>query len=149
MFISTLIAGAALLTSGIPTPTVSWPIAGYIHRVPVIPNPNWLPGHRGIDLVTWHSNLVFAPVSGEVTWVGKVDFETGITIQDEAGRKHTLMQVESERLEGDLVVRGELIGTVESSTHCGGKLCLHWGVREAGKYIDPRWLTEPLIFELP
>lgn len=149
MLMISLLAGAALFSPSSLAPIVSWPIAGYIHRVPVIPNPNWLPGHRGIDLVPWHSELVFAPVTGEVTWVGKVDFEAGITIQDDVGRKHSLMQMESDLRAGDFVERGEVIGVISPSAHCDGKPCVHWGVREGGRYIDPRWLTEPLIFELP
>jgi murein DD-endopeptidase MepM/ murein hydrolase activator NlpD len=136
-----------------PTLEVGWPVAGFVHRLPEIPYPNWNSGHRGIDITMPYGPNVYSPVSGIVTWVGTINNQSGITVQahDEDGLKHSLFPISTFLLEGDAVIKGQLLGEVtdDISEHCGFIRCIHWGVRDGDRYLDPRWLLEPLIFELP
>jgi murein DD-endopeptidase MepM/ murein hydrolase activator NlpD len=125
-----------------------WPLKGIILRLPVIPVPNWKPGHRGIDLAAEPGATVRAPVSGNVKWVGTINGVTSLTIVDFHGYRHTLLPVETTAQIGDQVARGDVVATVGGGTHCK-RFCLHWGIRKARAYIDPRWLAPPLIYRLP
>ncbi len=132
---------------------VAWPVAGFVHRLPEIPYPNWNSGHRGIDITMPYGPNVYSPVSGIVTWAGTINNQSGITVQahDDAGLKHSLFPISTLLTEGDLVIKGQLLGEVtdDIAEHCGFIRCIHWGVRDGERYLDPRWLLAPLIYELP
>lgn len=84
--------------------------------------------------------------------MGTIDNQSGITIQADNDRlKHSLFPISSLLAEGDVVIRGQLIGEVtdDVSEHCGFTRCVHWGVRDGDRYLDPRWLLAPLLYELP
>ncbi len=126
---------------------VDWPTRGAILRLPVIPYPNWKPGHRGIDLEVREGSEIHAPVSGVVTWVGSINGVASMSVIDVFGYRHTLLPLQSQLTIGDRVSRGEVIGVVATSSHCS-RPCVHWGIRKARAYIDPRWLAPPLIYRL-
>lgn len=125
-----------------------WPLTGPWLRLPAIPDPNWVPGHRGLDIAGAVGQQVRSPVAGRVVWQGEVAGEAGITIRDGLGRRHSLMPVVAEVDLDDYVGRGEIVGKLADSDHCL-RACLHWGVKEDGKYLDPRWTLPPAIFRLP
>lgn len=125
-----------------------WPIRGAWLRLPAIPDPNWLPGHRGLDLAGPVGMAVRSPVNGPVVWVGEIDHVPGITITDQLGNRHSLQPVAASVEIGDWVLRGEIIGAIADGDHCRVS-CLHWGVRAGRRYIDPRWLLPPAIRRLP
>lgn len=129
-------------------PSADWPIGGAWVRLPVIPDPDWLPGHRGLDLAGYVGQLVRSPVSGNVFWVGEVNHVPAITIRSSGGLKHTLQPVRSNLAAGDPVSRGEPVGTISAGNHCR-VACLHWSVREGRQYLDPRWLLPPWVYRLP
>lgn len=122
----------------------AWPAIGPIVRLPVIPWPNWKPGHRGIDLATEPGSTVVSPVQGRVSWVGTVAGLPSVSVVS-AGLKYTMQPVVGNLAQGDWVERGEAVGTVEVSDHCGLRNCLHWSVRRGSDYLDPRWVAVPLI----
>jgi murein DD-endopeptidase MepM/ murein hydrolase activator NlpD len=130
---------------------VRWPVAGFVHRLPDIPNPNWAPGHRGIDISMPYTSDVYSPVSGVVSWVGTISDLAGITIQSGMGFKHTLFPIATQLVEGEMVQAGELLGQLSEdlNDHCGFTKCVHWGVRDGTQYLDPRWLVPALLYELP
>lgn len=125
-----------------------WPVRGAWLRLPVIPDPNWLPGHRGLDLAAAVGGPIRSPVSGLVVWVGEVNLVPGITIVDRLGLRHSLQPVTAAVEEGQEVLRGEVIGWLAAGQHCRVS-CLHWGVRQGRQYLDPRWLLPPTIRRLP
>ncbi len=46
--------------------------------------------------------------------------------------------VDSMAAVGDIVTRGQPIGTVATTPHhCAKRQCVHWGVRLDGAYVDP------------
>ncbi|MEY4322491.1 MAG: hypothetical protein RL410_272 [Actinomycetota bacterium] len=126
---------------------VAWPLTGSILRLPVIPFPNWKPGHRGIDLAVGLGADIRAPATGTVSWVGSVNHIASITVVDRYGYRHTVLPIDTQLSVGDHVTRGEVLGTVATSDHCI-RTCLHWGIRKGRAYIDPRWLAPPLIYRL-
>lgn len=129
-------------------PAAGWPVRGHWLRLPVIPDPNWLPGHRGLDIASEVGTLVRSPAAGTVFWVGEVNYVPAITIRSTGGLKHTLQPVQSNLKVGEAVSRGEVIGTVSTGSHCRIS-CVHWSVREGRSYLDPRWLLPPSIYRLP
>jgi murein DD-endopeptidase MepM/ murein hydrolase activator NlpD len=43
---------------------------------------------------------------------------------------------------GRLVEQGDVVGHLSSGpSHCGNAACLHWGVRQDGRYINPLLLV--------
>lgn len=126
-----------------------WPVRAQILRLPVIPSPNWKPGHRGLDVAAEVGTLVRSPVFGTVVWVGQINHLPIVTIQSRAGYRHTLLPVTTALAVGERVAQREVIGVVEESAHCIDRNCLHWGVKKNGRYFDPRWFLPALIFRLP
>ncbi|MFD8814437.1 hypothetical protein ACFV23_23840, partial [Streptomyces sp. NPDC059627] len=48
---------------------------------------------------------------------------------------------------GDEVAAGEVVGTVEAggAAHCGGRVCVHWGLLRGDGYVDPLLLLPPWL----
>ena len=139
--------GSALGTSQKATAVL--PASGVWLRVPVIPWPNWMPGHRGLDIQAPADTEVFAPVTGEVLWIGRVGKTFGITIDAGSFIKHTITGIDSSLEIGQKVWRGQFIGWSIVNQHCENLDCIHWSVRQHGRYIDPRWLLKPVVYRLP
>lgn len=125
------------------------PASGVWVRVPVIPWPNWKPGHRGLDIAAPIDTEVFAPATGKVIWVGRIGRNQGLTILTSSQVKHTLTGVESHLRTGKRVWAGQFIGWSITSQHCENLDCIHWSVRQNGRYLDPRWFLDPIIYRLP
>ena len=128
--------------------TAAWPMTGPWLRLPVIPEPNWLPGHRGIDIAGTVGQRVRSPVSGEVVWVGEVAGVPSLTVRDTSGRRHSLLPVDATVVVGDSVLKNETVGTLAPGNHCLSD-CLHWAVKLDGHYLDPRWLLPHILYRLP
>jgi murein DD-endopeptidase MepM/ murein hydrolase activator NlpD len=142
-------AHPSALAAASPTSSAIWPVKGQLLRLPVIPFPNWKPGHRGLDISAESGTFVRSPVAGEVHWVGTINGIPGLSIRTSSDYRHTLSPVSSALNVGQQVFQGRLIGVVETSNHCGPMACLHWGVKKNGKYFDPRWFMSPLYVRLP
>lgn len=100
-------------------------------------------GHRGIDLVL---DEIRSPVTGEVSFVGKVFTRNLISIETAQG-KFSFEPVCSEYSKGDYVKAGEIIGlrcdSENYEAHCQG--CVHISFRNP-QYRNPLWvlgLREP------
>jgi hypothetical protein len=100
-------------------------------------------GHRGIDLVL---DDIYSPVSGEVSFVGKVFTRNLISIETDLG-KFSFEPVCSELSKGESIESGELIGVrcegENYNSHC--KDCVHISYRNP-EYRNPLWvlgLREP------
>jgi murein DD-endopeptidase MepM/ murein hydrolase activator NlpD len=102
----------------------------------------WLPGHRGVDLAADVGDPVRAAGAGTVTWAGQVVGRGVVVVTHEDGRRTTYEPVDAEVLEGELVMAGEVLGSLATgAAHCGGvPSCLHWGLRRGTDYLDPMLL---------
>lgn len=107
------------------------------------PAQNWLPGHRGVDLLAPPGTPVRAPADGRVAFVGMVAGRPVVSIDhdDPAGTgtlRTTYEPVVTRVSTGDLLTGGDVIGEVASDagSHCTGG-CLHWGARRGETYVDP------------
>ncbi|MFB2582229.1 murein hydrolase activator EnvC [Herbiconiux sp. P15] len=162
MFTASLSALALVLAlvAGAPTPPREsaagteweWPIEG---RREVIaeyraPATRYGAGHRGLDLATLPGVPVLAPADGVVAFAGTVVDRPLISIDHTDGLRSTLEPVQPLVAAGDVVARGQPIGTVATGGHCATR-CLHLGARLHGDYINPRLLlgTVPRAVLLP
>ncbi|WP_084104383.1 M23 family metallopeptidase [Demequina sp. NBRC 110056] len=103
-----------------------------------IPEPDWRPGHRGIDLHAVVGAPVTAPAGGTVTFFGVVVDRPVVTVTHDDGRLSSLEPVEGTIATGTAVRAGDAIGVVAAGAgHCAPVVCVHWGVREDGRYVDP------------
>ena len=131
--------------SRLPMPS-GWPLSGspVVERGFDPPAVVWGSGHRGVDLAAKPGQAIFAAASGTVSFVGSVAGKPVISI-DHGGVRTTYEPVISTLHIGAGVGLGELIGTLGTGGHCGapsfGSHCLHWGLREGKKYLDPLLLV--------
>ena len=116
---------------------------------------DWLPGHRGVDLVGTPEQAVLAAGDGIVVFAGRVADKPVVSIDHPGGLRTTYEPVRAEVSIGLRVSRGTRIGTLDSGHEgCGAAACLHWGARrEAGghsrrEYIDPLGLLHPTPLRL-
>jgi murein DD-endopeptidase MepM/ murein hydrolase activator NlpD len=121
-----------------------WPLAGH----PVVvhgfdpPSQPWLSGHRGVDLLAPLGAGIKSPTAGVITFADVVVDRPVVTLATASGLKLSFEPVTSTLKPGDAVVRGSVLGTLASPTHCdagppGQASCLHWGVRRGDVYLNP------------
>jgi len=123
-----------------------WPLSGspVVQREFHPPAVIWGSGHRGVDLAAKPGQAILAAASGTVSFVGSVAGKPVISI-DHGGVRTTYEPVISTLHIGADVGIGQMIGTLGTGGHCGapdyGPHCLHWGLREGKKYLDPLLLV--------
>lgn len=101
----------------------------------------WAAGHRGVDIAAPVGAAVVAPADGTVTFAGPVAGRGVVTVQHRDGRRSSVEPVVPAVAVGDAVRAGDRIATVGTGGHCASA-CLHWGVREGDRYVDP-WSLLP------
>ena len=103
------------------------------------PDQAWGAGHRGIDLAATAASPVRALADGRVLFVGRIAGKGVVTVGLSDGRRVTYEPVDASVGVGDVVVRGQALGTLAAmGGHCGGAAgCLHVGLRRADAYLDP------------
>lgn len=107
-------------------------------RLVDLPARPWEPGHRGLDLAAALGDPVEAPAGGVVTFAGTVVNRGVVSINHPGGLTSSFEPVAPAVDVGQRVVGGDIIGTVSSEAgHCGATVCLHWGVRQTGVYVNP------------
>ncbi|MFS0705062.1 M23 family metallopeptidase, partial [Cellulomonas sp. 179-A 9B4 NHS] len=105
------------------------------------PPERWAAGHRGVDLLAPAGADVVAPADGTVSFAGHVVDRGVVTVLHPDGRRSSVEPVVPLVAVGDVVRAGDRLGTVATGGHCAGT-CLHWGVREGDRYVDP-WSLLP------
>jgi murein DD-endopeptidase MepM/ murein hydrolase activator NlpD len=137
-----MLVTALLLRSG-PTEALAgdvlWPVTGPVVAEFDPPDPDWMPGHRGVDLTASPGSEVRSPRAGTVAFVGRVGGVPVVVVTHGSARA-TYQPVVASVQQGWPVAVGDLIGTIApSGGHCAGR-CLHWGLRIGERYADPRLL---------
>ena len=90
-------------------------------------------GHRGVDLAA--GTALVAPADGMVSFAGRVVDRGVLSISHGGGVVSSYEPVTTSLVAGDIVLRGDVIGSVEAG-HCS-TLCVHVGVRVDGEYVNP------------
>jgi len=109
-----------------------------VSRLASLPEQNWLPGHRGIDLAATVGQAVLAPSAGEITFAGFVVNRPVVSVRHSGGLVSSLEPVDASVEVGDHVGIGATLGTVSDVPgHCAPATCVHWGLRLHGRYVDP------------
>jgi len=115
----------------------SWPVSPP-HRVVrpfIAPETPYSAGHRGIDIAGIVGQIVRAPADGVVHFSGWVVDRPVVSIRHAGGVMSSVEPVAGDRVAGEVVARGEVIGVLEAG-HCVSP-CLHLGARRFGEYVSP------------
>jgi murein DD-endopeptidase MepM/ murein hydrolase activator NlpD len=141
------LAGVLLLTVGPPVPAAAetvlpagsgWPLAGSVvvlkgFDAPATP---WGRGHRGVDLQAAVGDPVLAAAPGRVTFAGRLAGR-GVVVVDHGQVRTTYEPVDTSLRVGARVRGGDVLGRLSPGAHCGAQACLHWGLRQGERYLDP------------
>lgn len=129
-----------LLVSAGPTAQAAapWPVPGPIRTEFDPPDPDWLPGHRGLDLDAPPGTAVTTPAAGVVVFAGRVGGVPVVVVQHGITRA-TYQPVTPDLTVGTTVSGGQRIGVLAEGGHCSA-VCLHWGLKLGDAYLDPRLL---------
>ncbi len=101
------------------------------------PSSPYGPGHRGIDLVAAPGAQVRAAGRGIVSFAGMIAGR-GVTTISHGSLRTTYEPVDPAVTTGQTVAAGETIGRlVAGHPGCPADACLHWGLREGARYLDP------------
>ncbi|GLY16194.1 M23 family metallopeptidase [Kineosporia rhizophila] len=139
-----LILVAALHFGGAAGPQLRWqwplrPEPAVARGFAVGPQP-WSPGHRGVDLNGSANAAVLAPASGTISFAGVVAGTPVVSIDHGDGLVSSFEPVRVRVHRGQPVQAGEVLGDLLAAgpgSHCLPHVCLHWGVRRDGAYVDP------------
>lgn len=103
------------------------------------PASEWGPGHRGVDLAAPAGAVARAAGPGVVAWAGKVAGRGVVSVAHAGGLRTTYEPVLATVVAGTPVPAGAPLGLLdgEAPGHCPGRVCLHWGLRRDGSYLDP------------
>ena len=105
------------------------------------PDVVWGSGHRGVDLAGAIGQPVRAALPGRVSYAGAIA-GVGVVVVDHGSTRTTYQPVAAGVPVGVEVAAGEVIGTLEwYGTHCLPAACLHWGLVEGDRYLDPLTLV--------
>lgn len=133
------LAVGAHAATPLPRPATK-PLSGPVVTGFTAPEPDWLPGHRGIDLGGWPGDVVVAAAAGTVTFAGPLAGR-GVVVVDHGTVRTTYEPVDPHVTVGQTVVNGTRLGTlVAGHAGCPTEACLHLGLKEGERYLDPRSL---------
>ena len=106
-------------------------------------------GHRGVDLAAAAGTAVRAPAAGVVVFAGRLVDRGVVSIDHGGGLRSSLEPVTASVVRGARVAPVQLVGTVDAGhPRCAPAVCLHWGVRLDGEYLDPMLLLAPVRVRL-
>lgn len=116
----------------------AWPLWGAhtLDRGFEAPESRYGAGHRGIDIPSSLDAEVRAPADGIVHFAGVVVDRPVLTLDNGDGVLSSFEAIDAHVTEGDVVSRGDVIGTIAFGPHCDAD-CLHVGVRVHGEYVNP------------
>ncbi len=132
-------ASSAPLPDSARATTGVWPL---VPRPEVVdgfapPSVAWQSGHRGVDLAGSPGQVVVAAAAGHVGFAGSIGGKPVVTVVHGSTRT-TYEPVVALSRRGQAVAAGDPIGRlVTAGSHCFPATCLHWGLREGERYLDP------------
>jgi murein DD-endopeptidase MepM/ murein hydrolase activator NlpD len=101
------------------------------------PASRWGAGHRGVDLLGTPGQPVRAARAGTVTFAGRLAGR-GVVVVSHGATRTTYEPVAATVAVGERVDAGAQIGRLELlGSHCLPRACLHWGLLEGERYLDP------------
>jgi murein DD-endopeptidase MepM/ murein hydrolase activator NlpD len=116
------------------------------------PAQNWLPGHRGVDLVGQSGDQVLAAGNGVISFAGQVAGK-GVVVIKHGKLRTTYEPVTASVSVGSRIRVGDVIGTLNAGeSHCSSQAtvsCLHWGLLRGEKYLNPLSLVQKRVRLLP
>lgn len=112
------------------------PVNGPVLRGFDPPEKKWQSGHRGVDLGGIVDDVVHAAADGTVTFVGRINGVSIITVTHSGGLRTTYQPVSAAVARGERVKAGQRIGTLQAG-HCPDQACLHLGLKRGDEYLDP------------
>jgi murein DD-endopeptidase MepM/ murein hydrolase activator NlpD len=137
-------AGAVGVPAGPgPGPAGVWPLqpAHQVVRAFDPPTTRFGAGHRGVDLAGSVGEAVQTALPGRVAYAGRLAGR-GVVVVDHGATRTTYEPVAASVHRGDLVARGQRLGTLElAGSHCFPGACLHWGWKRGPVYLDPLLLV--------
>ncbi len=136
----TVLTVAAAPPSDAPAGTFGWPLPGFPAVVGDFESPShpFGPGHRGVDLAGEPGMPVLAAGQGMVVFAGPLAGRGVVSVDHAGGLRTTYEPVTATVSAGDVVDRGDQIGTLDVGHRgCPVPACLHWGVRRGEDYLDP------------
>jgi murein DD-endopeptidase MepM/ murein hydrolase activator NlpD len=116
-----------------------WPVTPphVVRRFDPPPRP-WLAGHRGVDLSAPPSAVVRAAGAGTVVYAGVIAGRGVVSVAHPGGLRTTYEPVTSALHAGDAVGAGVVLGRLDPGhPGCPAAACLHWGLRQRDRYLDP------------
>ena len=111
------------------------------------PDPDWRPGHRGVDLAGTPGQPVYAAGRGMVVFAGVLAGRPVVSVDHPGGLRTSYEPVEAVVRPGQSVHAGTALGRLAAG-HPGGPAtaCLHWGAMwgpaQRADYVDPLGLLE-------
>ena len=126
--------------SPVPRGRWSWPLdpRPAVVRPFLPPSSPYGAGHRGVDLLAAPGQAVASVDVGTVTHAGVIAGRGTVSVLHASGLRSTYEPVVAVVHSGDLVGRGERLGTVSGvAGHCAPRTCLHVGALRGEAYVDP------------
>jgi len=144
MLLRSLLLLPALALASVPQRIDAPPVAPVRVVAPFrAPIDAFAPGHRGVDLAAVPGQAVFSPITGVVTFSGRVADRAVVTVADGV-RRVSLEPVVSALTSGTAVRAGQRLGTVGLGSHCSLR-CIHLGLRVGAQYVAPLGLHARLV----
>lgn len=138
-------AGPARAVDATPAPAggAVWPLDPQPEVVSPFhpPASRWGAGHRGVDLLGAVGASVRAAQPGTVTFAGRLAGR-GVVVVSHGSTRTTYEPLTATVAVGDPVDAGTVLGRLELlGSHCLPRACLHWGLLEGERYLDPLTLV--------
>lgn len=127
--------------AGYVSPATGDTVATGVLRAFDLPEHDWLPGHRGVDLELRVGSPVLAAGDGVVAFAGSVAGTPTVSIDHADGVRTTYQPVHARVSRGDEVAEGTEIGTLGHPAD--GRPGLSWGARTGpADYLNPLSLLD-------
>jgi biotin carboxyl carrier protein len=109
-FAAAVPTAAAPGTDATASPTHRRPVAGQVLVPADIPEQNWRPGHRGVDLAATPGTEIRSSAAGTVRFAGVVAGTPVVSVDHGGGLRTTYEPVLAAVRRGDHVSRGQVLG---------------------------------------
>lgn len=114
-----------------------------------LPNGQYRPGHRGVDIATREYGSIRAPTNATVSFAGVVVDRPVLSLAINENMTISFEPVSTHLTEGDAVKTGQMIGELDHTRHCRSP-CVHVGIRVNGEYQNPVrfFVTQPTLLPI-